>query len=202
MASSSATPKRPWLRRILAALTLLLLVPVPGLAITFLGTGWAILVSSTGNLIDGDPSPPTHNFTPNPRGGLLEINMGEFLQNGGFSNGPAQLRVTATRDFRVNGASETLRITRSFQSQLANGSIQVTVNIQPYNLANTPPYIIPPVTRLAPLGPPITVNDFSTNNGVFLGGNYRVTITITYTLNGAGGYWKNDTPHRFDFFGI
>lgn len=200
--ASTTTPSRSWTRRILAAATLLMLLPIPAMAITFLGSDWNYQVTFQGNPIDGFPPSPVTNFTPNPRGGVLEIDMREFLQNGNFSNGPAQVRIQAIRDFRVNGASETLRITRSFRSTLANGSIQVTVNIQPYNIANQPPYTIPPVNRTAGLGSPIQVGDNSTNNGVFLGGNYRVTITITYTLNGAGGYWRNDTPHRFDFFGI
>lgn len=200
--SHSAPPSRSWSRRILAAATVLMLLPIPATAITFLGSAWNIQVDVSGNPLDGAPSLPTHNFVPNPRGGVLTIDMGQFLQNGNFSQAGAQLRVQATRDFRVNGASETVRITRSFRSTLANGTIQVTVNIQPYNIANQPPYSIPPVTRTAPVGPRIPVDDFSTNNGVFIGGNYRVTITITYTLHGAGGFWRNDTPHRFEFFGI
>jgi hypothetical protein len=202
MASTNPTPNRSWTRRILAAATLLMLLPIPAMAITFLGADWNYQVTFQGNPLDGFPSAPLTNFVPNPRGGVLTIDMRQFLQNGNFSQGGAQVRIQATRDFRVNGASETVRITRSFRSTLANGQIQVTVNIQPYNIANQPPYTIPPVTRNAGLGPPIQVGDNSTNNGVFLGGNYRVTITITYTLNGAGGFWRNDTPHRFDFYGI
>lgn len=197
--------QRPILRVLAAAIALLLLLPVPGMALTFLGF-WQIFSSSSGT---GVPSPTT-SFGDNLRGGFLEVNMGEYLNNGFSGN----LSVTAIRDFRINGAAELVTIRRSFTSLLSDGRIRVTVNITPYNVANPPPFNIPPVNinRTGAIfpGPPFggpTVGDNSSNTGLFLGGNYRVTINILYEKNGQlnnqnSGYWKNLSAHRFEFFGI
>jgi hypothetical protein len=191
--------KRPLTRYVAAALAILLLLPVPGFAITFLGS-WQFFVMSSGG--PGLPT-PSMSFADNIRGGYLEVNMGEFAQNG-FSG---SLNVTAIRDFRVNGASELVTISRQFTSLLGDGRIRVTVHITPYNIANPPPFNIPPVDfnryglGIAPVG------TNASNTGLFIGGNYRVTINIVYEKNGQingvnTGYWKNSSPHRFTFFGI
>jgi hypothetical protein len=190
---------RSFTRYVATALAIVLLLPVPGAALTFLGF-WQIFTSQTGG-----PGVPSSLVTTqdNLHGGFIEINMGEFQRNG-FSG---SLSVTAVRDFRINGAAELVTIARSFQSIVEDGRIRVTVNITPYNIANQPPFTIPPINFNKFGQPQQTVGDNSSNTGLFQGGNYRVTISIVYEKNGQTngnntGYWKNSTPHRFTFFGI
>lgn len=199
--AAKPTPQasRRFTRYIAAALAVVLLLPVPGFALTFLGF-WQVFVAGGGG--PGVPSPGI-TFGDNLQGGFLQIDMGEFAQNG-FSG---SLSVTAVRDFRINGASELVTITRQFQSLIGDGRIRVTVTITPYNIANPPPFSIPPIDfNRYGLGI-TTVGDNSTSTGLFTGGNYRVTIRVIYEKNGQinnqnTGYWKNSTPHRFTFFGI
>lgn len=198
-AAPQVLQSRSFTRYVAAALAIVLLLPVPGAALTFLGF-WQFFQSGVGT---GVPS-ATSFSQDNVRGGFIEINMGEYLRNG-FSG---SLNVTAVRDFRINGAAELVTITRSFTSQLEDGRIRVTVNITPYNVNNPPPFNIPPININRFGLPQAQVGDNSSNTGLFLGGNYRVTINIVYEKNGQNangqntGYWKNSTPHRFTFFGI
>ncbi len=188
-----AVDKRGYSKWLLLLATIIFLIPVPSFALTFLGQ-WQVFQGPTGGPIF--PNPAGVLSGDNIRGGFLEIDMRTFN-----AANEGSLTVTAVRDFRVNGASELVTIRRQFTSLLGDGRIRVTVNITPYNVNNPPPFNIPPV-NFNRYGLPIgSVGDDSTSTGLFLGGNYRVTIQIVYEKT-ANGYWQNSSPHRFTFTGI
>lgn len=191
---SETAPRRRGLSKWLVLLsTAIFLIPVPGFALTFLGQ-WQVFQGPTGNPFFPDPAIVTSQ--DNIRGGWIEIDMRTFA-----AAGEGSLTVTAVRDFRVNGASELVTIQRQFTSLLGDGRIRVTVNITPYNINNQPPFNIPPV-NFNRYGLPVgMVGDNSTSTGLFLGGNYRVTIQIVYEKT-AAGCWQNSSPHRFTFTGF
>ncbi|MFT3881388.1 MAG: hypothetical protein QM703_17200 [Gemmatales bacterium] len=179
------------------AFALLLLVPVPALALTFLGS-WNYFTATTpsGNLVPG----ASQNSTDNPNNYGLTIGMG-------FVDPPSNITkysVTATRDFQITNALEFVRIAHSFFSYINNGSINVTITIQRYGVANDP-FNFPPYSvsagQTAPPGTGFGLDDFS-KTGRLSQGLYRLSLTITYMRTPPNGSWNNSSPHVFTFQGL
>jgi hypothetical protein len=185
--------KSSLLRNIIGAtLAVVLLIPVPALGITFLG-GWRFFASV--------PGIATTNAVDNPNNYDLTISMGQV-------NPPStvtKLSVTATRDFQITSASELVRISHSFSSILRDGSINATLTIQRYGVANDP-FNFPPYSFTAPGAPAPpsnpSLNDFFKQSDL-MQGLYRLSLTITYTRqNNPDSFWNNSSPHVFNFRGL
>lgn len=181
-----------------ATLALLLLIPVPALGLTFLGT-WKFFSSTTGGTVtDGD----TSQFGFDAPGNYgLQIGMGKVDPPSNVT----KYSVTATRDFQITSPSELIRISHTFGSYIRDGSINVTMTIQRYGVANDP-FNFPPYSFSAPAGPPpgmfAGLNDFF-RTGTLTQGLYRVSLTITYTrTTGQNSSWNNSSPHQFNFRGL
>lgn len=177
-----------------ATLALALLIPVPALGLTFLGS-WRFFTSNVGGL-------PT-NLTPpgivdNPNDYQLTINMGKVDPPSTVS----KYSVTATRDFSIADPSELIRISHSFGTFMRDGNINVTMTIQRYGVANDP-FNFPPYSFSAPAYPaPVSnpsLDDFFKQSPLTQG-LYRLSLTLTYIRNpNDNSNWNNSSPHVFNF---
>jgi hypothetical protein len=175
-----------------AALALALLIPVPALGITFLGS-WRFFSSNVGGSPTG-LTPPGIVDNPNDYG--LTINMGQVQPPSTTS----KYSITATRDFSITDPSELIRISHSFGSQMENGNINVTMTIQRYGVANDP-FNFPPYSFNAPPGVTSNpgLNDFFKQSSLTQG-LYRLSLTLTYIRNVTPtSFWNNSSPHVFNF---
>lgn len=179
------------------AFALLLLVPVPALGLTFLGS-WNFFSATTGGGGSDIVNGTFHNNNDNPNNYDLTIGMG-------FVNPPSTITkysVTATRDFQITNPLEFVRIAHSFFSNINGASISATVTIQRYGVANDP-FNFPPYNISSPLGTDMGVglNDFSKTSRLSQG-LYRLSLTITYMRTPPNGSWNNTSPHVFTFQGL
>ncbi|MBL8822709.1 MAG: hypothetical protein JNJ77_08995 [Planctomycetia bacterium] len=184
--------KTSFVRKILTtALVLVALLPVPALAITFLG-GWQFFATH--------PGITSQTFTDDFNNYGLTISMGAVAAPSGVT----KVSVTAIRDFRVTDPSELVRISHSFGSYIQDGSINVNVSIQRYGVANDP-FNFPPysfITQNPALQYNPSLNDFFKQN-TLAAATYRMAVTITYTRSGATtSSWNNSSPHVFNFRGV
>lgn len=181
------------------AFALLLLVPVPALALTFLGS-WNYFKATTGgggpDIVQGTSS----NNTDNPNNYGLTIGMG-------FVNPPSTITkysVTATRDFQITDPVQSVNIAHSFASLVNDGSINVTLSIQRYGVANDP-FNFPPYSQTVPASAPpgslLFLDNFN-RTGRLTQGLYRLSLTITYMRTPPNGSWNNSSPHTFTFRGL
>lgn len=180
-----------------ATLALLMLLPVPALGLTFLGS-WRFFTSNVG----GTPSnltAPIISDAPNNYG--LTINMGQVL-----STDPtiSKYSVTATRDFQITDPTELIKIAHSFSSTLQGlgSSINVTMTIQRYGVANDP-FNFPPYSFTPPQANTVYnpfLNNFFKQGSLTLG-LYRLSLTLTYIRNPntPPSSWNNSSPHVFNF---
>lgn len=184
------------LRNVLGtAFALLLLVPVPALGITFLGS-WRFFSTTTGGSVAGSST----GFSDQANNYGLTIGMGSVQPPSNVS----KYSVTATRDFQITSLSELVRISHSFGTFISDGSINVTMTIQRYGVANDP-FNFPPYSFVAPQSNPPAfayLDDFF-RTGTLTQGLYRLSLTITYMRTpGPNSSWNNSSPHTFNFRGL
>jgi hypothetical protein len=177
------------------AFALLLLVPVPALALTFLGS-WNFFSATTGGGGSDIVNNTFHINVDNPNNYSLAIGMG-------FVNPPSTITkysVTATRDFQITDPSQLVKIAHFFGSFIQDAGINVTINIQRYGVANDP-FNFPPYSITA--GNPgqfVGLNNFFSQRSLSMG-LYRLSLTITY-MRTPPGTWNNSSPHTFTFQGL
>lgn len=183
------------LPKIAAALAIIAcLLPVPVLALSFLGT-WQFFESKSGTQL-----PPSHNHfsSDNPGvGGNLQIDMRQFT-----TTTDGKITVTATRDFALS-RTELVNISHSFGSLLANGNISVTMSVVRIGAMDV--FGWPPYSGNAGNGPPGVFGTNFNKSVALSAGNYRVSLTIIYntgSLNNPGGQWNNTSIHNFNFSGV
>jgi hypothetical protein len=175
-----------------ATLVLALLIPVPALGLTFLGS-WRFFTSNVGGL-PTNLTPPGISDSPNDYS--LTINMGKVDPPSTTS----KYSVTATRDFSISDPSELVRISHSFGTFMQDGNINATMTIQRYGVANDP-FNFPPYSFTAPGGfmSNPQLNDFFKQSSLTQG-LYRLSLTLTYLRNVNGtSSWNNSSPHVFNF---
>ena len=177
-----------------ATLALLLLIPVPALGLTFLGS-WRFFTSSTGGTPGGNLTP---SVSDNPNSYMLTVPMGIVDPPSNVS----KYSVTATRDFQINDPSELIRIAHSFGTLMRDGTINVTMTIQRYGVPNDP-FNFPPYSFNAPPFPAGVSNPQLNNffkDGSLTQGLYRLSLTLTYIRNvNSNSNWNNSSPHVFTF---
>jgi hypothetical protein len=164
-----------------------LLLPIPAVALTFLG-GWSGFLAVSG----GAPfAQVSSNDTPN--GGSLTVNMGSYS-----ANQPADSVVSLSRTFRIRSEGEAVAIQQAFASIIRNANIQVTLDIR--RLTGRTRFNIPPTNASA--GNTIrTIRHSTTDRRFMTGGLYRISIYMRYSKT-ANGLWNNVTPHQFTFTGV
>ncbi len=177
------------------AFALLLLVPVPALALTFLGS-WNYFSATNPAGNTASILGTFQNSTDNPNNYLLQIGMGAPKPTSIVTS----YSVTATRDFQITDPSQLVKIAHSFSSYLQDAGINVTINIQRYGVANDP-FNFPPYSITADnFGKTVGLDNFFSQRSLSMG-LYRLSLTITYTRTPSGG-WNNSSPHTFTFKGL
>jgi hypothetical protein len=176
------------------AFALLLLVPVPALALTFLGSWRYFTATNPANSSDVVGAFRTSSDNPNDYG--LIIGMGMVSPPATITS----FSVTATRDFQITDNSQLVKIAHTFGSLLENAGINVTISIQRYGVANDP-FNFPPDSITAGNTPQnVGLDNFFSQRTLSMG-LYRLSLTVTYNRT-PPGKWNNSSPHTFTFQGL
>jgi len=110
------------LAAIQAALTVLLLAPVPVLAFTWVDTSWK-RISFVATQAIVKPTFTSHDGGPS----VLDVNMGQASGTGMYAGASIEL----TRQLRIRGESERILVTSQFKSLLLNAHMDVAVWFEP-----------------------------------------------------------------------
>jgi hypothetical protein len=193
-----------WTKRIAAALAVLLLLPVPGFALSWVG-GWSIVATVTG----GAPVPIATTWDEGLKSFVM-VNMGDTSANKTVASSAL---ITMERKFLVTTTGgEQFALARVLKSQLAFAGYKITASIGHYDgaifrtdfayrnlsgrMITGQPFISKFENRSTPQVSPVLAK---------LSKNYVLRYTIYYDRQ-VGGYWKDYAPsavgtsyHRFEF---
>jgi hypothetical protein len=189
---------RRWKHVVAAAVATVFLLPMPVLALTFLGS-WTFRQTQ----FNAPPITPT--FGDDSTGGFLQLNAGFAPATFDFPFGVSTL--TAIRDFRVTNSNEIFNVTQGFNSLLQGANANVTVQVTNLNGSPNPPTVFS-FARNERAG-----NRFSrltgtpnSNTTLLNGGDYRLKIQVRYRKSRVGIWDTTDlqeaSPHLFNFTGI
>jgi hypothetical protein len=180
-------PRRPWKRVVLGVVTAALLLPLPAMAITFLGS-WSVIQFRTG----GAPA-ATVTSGDSGGGGFLSVNLGNYS-----ASRAAVSQVTAVRSFRVRSSGELVNFERQLSTQIRNANLKVEVQF--LRITGRSKFPISSVTESA--GSTMrTVNFNQTDSRFLTGGLYMAVLTVRQQKS-ASGSWNNVSPYRFTFTSI
>ncbi len=180
--TGSQPVRRGGVRKILGgAAALALFLPLPALALTFLGS-WQITQQQTG-------SAPRATVTSHDTGtgGVLNIDLKSFS-----ARATGTSTVTAVRNFQVASPSEVVTVARNLQSILKNASVDATVQIQGIGF---------PAFSDAAGSRPRLFQDTTSRTKRLRGGTYRVVVTVRNTKD-RNGSWNTVSPYQFTFSGV
>jgi hypothetical protein len=175
------------------ALVVLLLAPIPGYAITFLGPDWLFTIEKSGG-----PPISTTSFTDNSTGGTLTIDMGQYS-----AASQASSKIKAKRDFTVAPGGESVDISSAFETLAFKSDVKVGIKIKPLNGGDT---IKLPVFFQAAGNTPSVLSTNDQFNQFLAEGTYKMIVKVKYTKKTAGT-WDNQppgstSPHQFTFSGV
>jgi hypothetical protein len=173
--------------------TLLVLMPVPAMAITYLGS-WSPMITESGT-----PTPPTPTFTDTVSGqdDTLLVTMGEYQG----TSATATSRIQLTRQVMITDNSQVVDIIHTFAGLFEQAGYQTKITVQDSN-GNTVVSIndnrLTNSKTFTELQSSINVSDTLSK------GTYTITVTVTDFTNNKFGGWKNFnsiSAHEFDFQG-
>lgn len=176
-----ARPGGRWRKIAGGATALAFFLPLPALALTFLGS-WNITQSQTG----GAPR-ATVTSRDTSTGGVLNIDLGSFSRKGEASS-----TVTARRNFQVASGGEAVTIARNIQTILKNASVDATVQIQRVNF---------PAFSESAGSRPRFFQDTTSRTKRLGAGTYQVVVTVRNTKD-RNGSWTTVSPYQFTFNGV
>jgi hypothetical protein len=178
----------PWKKMLAGVAVATLLLPVPALALTFLGS-WVFT-----SVITGGAPVPTTSFSDSANGGSLTIGMGSYSATPSASS-----EITATRNFTIPSGGQMVSVFRSWITTLQQANLQVKINIMKTNGNTSLDFNSADSAGLTQT----TFTRTFTNSQRLTPGTYKVVIDILYKTNAATPHkWINSSPHRFDFTGV
>jgi hypothetical protein len=186
--------RKGWTRMILSTLTVLVLLPVPALALTFL-TDWDIRTETR-----NAPSPTVLAGDTSSQGTFFQVNFGENTRPQ-----VASALVTGVRDFAITTDRQAVGFFRSVEALLENSSINFGFRI--VNLANQREVLS--FRRSEDAGPVRTrFNELVGFTANLARGSYQITLDVGFEKTAAGS-WDNTgaiagqgSPFQFEFLGI
>jgi hypothetical protein len=189
------------LRRVVGGVvTTLLLMPVPAMAITYLGS-WSATFTQTGG-----PTPPkptftdVPNFNGNPQNDQLLVDMGEYQGSTATATSTIQL----TRQVSIP-KTQRIEFDDGFSGLFSQAGYSATVTVKDSN-GNI---IVTPinVTKSTTSKTFIELQDSNNVTQSIAGSakNYTLVVTVTHNTSNKVGGWKHNPPHKsaheFDFQG-
>jgi hypothetical protein len=183
------------MRRVVGGLAAaLLLIPMPAMAITYLGS-WQASYSQSGG-----PTPPTPTFSDSGVSGQNDtvlVDMGEYQG----STAKATSTIELTRDISISSSSQVIQFDHSFAGLFEQAGYSVTVAVEnskgqvvvtPISISKTTTS-----TTFKELQDSLNVNERLSK------GSYTLVVTVTDATNNKIGGWKrhNSQSHEFDFQG-
>jgi len=187
--TSSPRKRRGGWKKVVGGLAAVaLLLPMPALALTFLGS-WQVTQNQQG----GAPR-ATVSSHDTSSGGVLNLNLGSFSHTGAASS-----TVTAARNFTVSSPQEAVTIANNFQTILKNAGLNVTVTVRRTS-GGSDKFGFPKFSQTA-FSRPRFVDVTSTKTRTLTAANYRVTVTVQNTKD-RNGSWTTVSPYQFSFNGV
>jgi hypothetical protein len=184
-----------WKQLIGGVVAALMLLPVPAMALTFLGS-WHATISGSGG-----PTPPPATFsdvTNNPgQVDDLTVNMGNYQG----STATATSSIELTRQFTVPSPSQKLSFQEQFTSQFTQAGASVSVAVKDAAGKNT---LFTPLffSIQSTIKQPVTVQVFQLATRTVSSGTYTFDVKVVYNTNNKIGGWKTISPHAFEFKGL
>jgi hypothetical protein len=185
---------RRWKQLLGGLIAVVLLVPVPALALTFSGS-WKPVLQRTGR-----PRPPRATFTDvtnNPgQKDELSVNLGNY--QGGKTKATSSIELT--RRFSISTPQEQLEFKGQFVDQFAQAGEKVLVTIKDAH-GNT-------VLRTFSFKEKVNSSKFTTVEEEFdrlirlKKGHYVLDVKVLFQTDRKTGGWKTISPHQFDFIGF
>jgi hypothetical protein len=189
----------PNARRVLGGLVAaVLLLPMPAMAITFLGVWMPVSPPS----VSGTPAPPTPTFmdvpTGDPQKDTLDVIMGDY-QGSGVDL--ASSSISLTRQFQITSGAQVLQFDHNALAQFAQAGENVTLQVKNSSGA----LLFTPVSFAYSNGSSsfVSVPDSETYRTALANGTYTLVATVRFNTNNKLGGWKTmSSPHVFDIQGF
>ena len=184
---------RPWKRGLAGAIAALFLLPVPALGLTFL-TPWVFTQSQL-------RAPPFRTSTGDlPRGDFLQLDMGANLKWRSATSS-----ITATRVFRITNPTEAVTFAQDLQALMRGSNLNVSVQVRKLNGTGLQ-LELPPIHERTGIRLLRLARRSSFNTLLLTGGDYSVTVRVTYRKNRLG-LWDSTasdsgSPYRLTITGI
>jgi hypothetical protein len=185
------------MRRVVGGLVAaLLLMPVPAMAITYLGS-WSATFTQTGG-----PTPPKPTFTDSLSSGgqndTLLVAMGDYQGSTAAATSTIQL----TRPITISQPTQVIEFDHSFAGLFAQAGYSATVAVKDSSgHAVVTPFSLNESTTSKNF---TELQDSLNVNKKLARGNYTLVVTVTDTTNNKIGGWKkyqSISAHEFDFQG-
>jgi hypothetical protein len=187
---------RPWKRIAAFSMAVVLLMPIPAAALTFLGS-WTPTVT-----VSGGPTPTSPTFTDvTSNGGNLDDLYVDMKTYQG-ATAKATSSIVLSRQFTISGSGgQSVLASEDFSDFFKHASVSVQIQVKD---ANNQTVIWTPLTFNAST----SGNSFQKLGGTFsaintlANGTYTVDVTVTYATDNKLGGWKKDkSVHHFEFLG-
>jgi hypothetical protein len=184
--------RKTWWRLTTSLVAVLILVPVPAMALTFTGP-WQAVTSTSGG-----PTPPAATFSDVTNGGddNLFVNMGNYQG----TTQKALSVIALTRNISVPSSGEAIQFAHAFTTDFKQGGVDVAVAV----FDNHGHLVATPIT-FDKQTTSTTFTTISANQSVkqnINGGNYILSVGIAYNTNNKIGGWKTKSQHHFEFLGL
>jgi hypothetical protein len=190
MALNNRDPResgRRWKRVLGGVVAAALFLPVPVLALTFLGS-WQIQQNQTG----GAPAAAV-TFSDTSTGGMLSIDMKSFSMHREASS-----TVTATRNFSVHSPSEAVTMARSIEAFFKHAFVDVKVTVQ--RVSGSSNFSFPEFKRFVGSRPQYFAGTASRTQRMNAG-TYKVIVSVQ-NVKASNGSWNTVSPYKFTFNGV
>jgi hypothetical protein len=187
------------MRRVVGGLVAaLLLMPVPALAITYLGS-WSAMTT-----VSGGPKPPTpaiisDAITNGGQNDQLLVNVGQYQG----STATASSQIVLTRQIQITSNSQGIEFDHTYDALFSYGGYTTRVEVD----NSKGQAVITPI-NVSPSNSSAAFKELQDNLNVkqsLAKGTYTLKITIINTTNNKVGGWKFNPGHKsfheFDFQG-
>jgi hypothetical protein len=184
----------PWRRLLGGAVAALVLLPMPAMALTFLGS-WTKTTSVSGG---PTPSAPTVTDSTSGQDDSLVVDMGNYQG----ATATANSSITLTRQIQITSTgSQQIEFLHSATSQFAQGGESLSLKVED---ASGKTVLFTPITfsysnassKMA------TVLDNELYKTALGKGTYTLVVNVTYNTNNKLGGWKKISAHQFEIEGF
>ena len=176
----------------------LLLMPLPAMAITFLGS-WSPTFTQTGGPTPPTPTIVSDSVTNAGQDDQLLVNMDQYQG----STAKASSQIVLTRQIQITSSSQTVEFDHTYDALFSFAGYTTTVQVK-----DLQGHVVITPINVSKSNTSGTFKELQDNANVrqsLANGTYNLVVTITNTTNNKVGGWKfnpgHKSEHEFDFQG-